>query len=120
MNVRCIQILVFCCILSLCNTRVIHRTVTDSDCQVLIKQNDCIVNCQNRNLLVIPQDLPIETTILNLDYNYISKFGGEQLLHYHSLKSLSLKANSISYVDKKALYGVPHLYDLDISGNYMF
>lgn len=113
------QIIICCCFLVYCQAKVIHKAVTDSDCQVQYIKTEVICNCQNRNLLEIPKDLPIETTILELGNNVITSFGNQQLLRYNKVKRLSLATNSISYIEEEALCGLHYLQDLDISGKFI-
>ena len=107
-------LLILCCCLVTC-----HPTVKpDPPCSIKYTETEVICNCQNLDIHVIPEHLPSNTTILDLDNNVINAVHRGQLFNYHRLKNLSLANNNISEIEANSLDGLLHLQYLDISGKY--
>ncbi|XP_078521885.1 transforming growth factor beta activator LRRC33 [Lissotriton helveticus] len=103
-------------------------------------------DCNRKNLIAVPQDLPFNTEELFLDFNEVRTLTDSSLQHYGRMWSLSLSQNKLELIEPRtflvsrrlsvlnlkgncvfvnytvtaaALRGVPTLRNLDLSGNYL-
>lgn len=75
------------------------------------------VNCMDRRLHLVPDDLPANATTILLDYNSIAVLRNRTFMGQHMLQRLSLHNNIIGSVHRQALVGLAELQELDLSGN---
>ncbi|XP_054854375.1 leucine-rich repeat-containing protein 26-like [Eublepharis macularius] len=75
------------------------------------------VNCMDRELRLVPDNLPANATTILLDYNSIAVLQNRTFLAQHVLQRLSLHSNLIVSVHRQALVGLGELQELDLSGN---
>ncbi|XP_069140324.1 toll-like receptor 8 [Argopecten irradians] len=86
-------------------------------CKITTIQGESHVTCSGCRLLVIPQDLPTNTTVLDLSNNNLKglKQGSfPQLLH---LKKLNLQRNQLVRISSGAFDSVSNVEELDLSYN---
>lgn len=78
------------------------------------------VNCSQRNLEDVPNDLHVKTWELNLDYNMIKLIKSIiYFARYDELRNLSLRQNSIEDININAFTGLVNLIALDLKGNML-
>ncbi|XP_045203810.2 toll-like receptor 4 [Mercenaria mercenaria] len=75
------------------------------------------VDCSDRDLTAVPNNLPLNTTCLNMNGNKISKINGTSWQRYKLLKKLSLARNMIDRVHGGDFAGLLMLEMLDLSLN---
>lgn len=81
---------------------VIHRTVVD---------------CSHMNLDSIPQDLPLNITILDVSHNRLSALVPSSLIRYQHLEQLDASYNSLKAVPEGVCQAVPMLQHLSMRHN---
>ncbi|CDQ83879.1 unnamed protein product [Oncorhynchus mykiss] len=76
-----------------------------------------LILCYNRNLEVIPSDIPRKVSNLDLAMNKISKIEKLDFTDLSNLKILNMSKNQISQVDDEALGHLDALQELGLSHN---
>ncbi|XP_052066215.1 toll-like receptor 4 [Mytilus californianus] len=79
--------------------------------------SDLFANCSKRDLSNIPQNLPTNTTELDLSENVITEIGARTLNRYRKLLHLYIANNKISSLDSDAFSGLNELKVLTLIGN---
>ncbi|KAI8498914.1 hypothetical protein Bbelb_233670 [Branchiostoma belcheri] len=79
--------------------------------------SSCI--CVNEGLSSVPQDLPTNTTYLELDNNVITTMSESNFSRYSNLTTLRLNHNQISVINSGAFYSITRLTELRLSGNQL-
>uniref|UniRef100_A0A672GL91 Toll-like receptor 13 n=1 Tax=Salarias fasciatus TaxID=181472 RepID=A0A672GL91_SALFA len=79
--------------------------------------NDVDVDCLNRDLAIIPDDIPRNARILELSENGIMRISKVDLQGLSKLKSLKLSFNLISHVDDGAFIDLTELTNLNLCKN---
>ncbi|KAL8174268.1 UNVERIFIED_CONTAM: hypothetical protein K2H54_041084 [Gekko kuhli] len=90
---------------------------SSSSCPAVCSCSSGEVNCRDRQLHLVPEDLPANATTILLDYNSIAVLRKRTFIHQHILRCLSLRSNSITSVHRQALVGLGELQELDLTGN---
>uniref|UniRef100_A0A672HIU5 Toll-like receptor 13 n=1 Tax=Salarias fasciatus TaxID=181472 RepID=A0A672HIU5_SALFA len=79
--------------------------------------NGVAVECSSRKLAVIPNDVPRNTTSLDLSMNRIVRISTVDLRGLFKLKDAQFHNNWISHIDDRAFKDLKDLNNLDIAGN---
>ncbi|XP_048368035.1 leucine-rich repeat-containing protein 26 [Sphaerodactylus townsendi] len=90
-----------------------------SGCPAICTCSSGEVNCMDRRLFLVPDDLPANATAILLDYNSIAVLRNHIFLNQHTLVRLSLHNNIIMSIHSQALVGLGELQELDLSGNFL-
>ncbi|XP_035695510.1 leucine-rich repeat-containing protein 4B-like [Branchiostoma floridae] len=77
------------------------------------------VDCSNRGLDQIPQDMPYASTTLSLNDNQIKSIQEDQFVNLKSLEVLHLYANKLTDIHSKAFNGLTLLKRLILSQNQL-
>nr|XP_056716103.1 leucine-rich repeat-containing protein 26 [Euleptes europaea] len=88
-----------------------------SGCPVVCSCSSGEVDCKDRQLLLVPDDLPANSTTVLLDYNSIAVLHNHVFMRQPLLRRLSLHSNIIMSIHSQALVGLGKLQELDLSGN---
>uniref|UniRef100_A0A3Q1JSJ8 TIR domain-containing protein n=1 Tax=Anabas testudineus TaxID=64144 RepID=A0A3Q1JSJ8_ANATE len=80
---------------------------------------DVFLNCANRKLCTVPDDIPRDVSSIKLDNNIIEKINRDDFSNLSKLKSLYLQINWISHVDDGSFIDLGALTVLEMSGNYL-
>ena len=75
-----------------------------------------VVDCSNRNLWHIPENLPPNLVSLNLQINNISEISNGSLYGCEHLQTLDLSANNLVHIDRNAFEGTS-IRDLYLNDN---
>eukprot|EP00058_Branchiostoma_floridae_P003937 XP_002589425.1 hypothetical protein BRAFLDRAFT_77870 [Branchiostoma floridae] len=75
--------------------------------------------CDNRGLSSVPQDLPTDITILDLQYNVITTLHQSDFCRYSNLTILYLTSNQISVINSRVFQNSTSLTQLDLSSNQL-
>nr|XP_027778370.1 platelet glycoprotein Ib alpha chain [Marmota flaviventris] len=86
-----------------------------SICDISKPASQLEVNCEKRNLTVLPADLPADTAILHLNENLLVTFSTASLVSLTRLTQLYLDTNQLSSLQTDGM--LPLLETLDISHN---
>ncbi|XP_045203809.2 toll-like receptor 4 [Mercenaria mercenaria] len=89
----------------------------DITCYIKDQISEYYVDCSDRNLTDVPNNLPTNTTCLNMVGNKISEINGKSWQRYKLLKTLSLARNRIDRVRTGDFAGLSLLEMLDLSLN---
>ncbi|XP_063963527.1 slit homolog 1 protein-like isoform X4 [Lytechinus pictus] len=90
----------------------------DHDCPDGCTCHDSIVDCSNRRLPTVPDEIPTYTTELKLNGNEISRISADgKFLHLPNLKILDLRDNRISVIEDEAFQGASSLVELMLRSN---
>ncbi|XP_056004929.1 slit homolog 2 protein-like isoform X2 [Ostrea edulis] len=107
-----------------CKGSEIHRTKNAGQCVIDVecpKQCVClgtVVDCSNRHLTLIPDNLPIYTTELKLQNNQIEKLGANNVFRrLVNLQVIDLSSNRLQEIEEGAFNGAKKLIDVDLSNN---
>ncbi|XP_036967292.1 toll-like receptor 13 [Acanthopagrus latus] len=89
------------------------------NCMIVFPEspNNLTVLCKKRDLTVIPDDIPINVTSLDLSTNHILKITNTDLRCLSKLMSVRVNFNSISHVDDGAFVDLTELRTLSMSNN---
>nr|XP_054747972.1 toll-like receptor 3 [Lytechinus pictus] len=75
------------------------------------------VYCPHRNLTEVPDDIPMDVEILDLQSNRIHTLVNTSFTRYTNLIILNLSGNNICYIEPATFATLTHLQDLDLSYN---
>lgn len=107
-----------------CKGSEFHRTKNAGQCEIDLecpRQCVCqgtVVDCSNRHLTQIPQDLPIYTTKLQLQNNQIEKLEANGLFSkLENLQVLDLSSNRLQEIEEGTFNGARKLIDVNLSSN---
>nr|SOU94110.1 Slit [Glomeris marginata] len=78
---------------------------------------DGIVDCRDRGLTHIPDNIPESTSELRLEQNQISEVPSQAFIHYKRLRRIDLSNNHISELASDAFAGLKSLTSLVLYGN---
>ncbi|KAI8492623.1 hypothetical protein Bbelb_296640 [Branchiostoma belcheri] len=81
--------------------------------------DDYSVNCANRGLDQVPQDMPYISTTISLNDNQIKAIKEDQFVNLKSLKVLHIYANRLTDLHPKAFNGLTRLTRLILSQNQL-
>ncbi|XP_075057696.1 transforming growth factor beta activator LRRC33 isoform X2 [Mixophyes fleayi] len=76
-----------------------------------------VADCRHIQLSSVPQDLPSNTQELLLDYNHLESLSNKSLLRYQELMNLSLRSNSLGFIDLEVFQGTMKLESLSLHDN---
>ncbi|XP_019643663.1 PREDICTED: leucine-rich repeat-containing protein 15-like [Branchiostoma belcheri] len=76
-----------------------------------------IVNCEDKNLAAVPDNIPAYTTSLSLQHNKIVELEDGKFQHLESLTSLLLSNNQITAIRSRAFAGLKNLDILFLQNN---
>ncbi|KAM9330389.1 toll-like receptor 1 [Gastrophryne carolinensis] len=106
-------ILTITCILTLtCMSMQVHcieRRATENQ--------DLVANYSGQSLHIVPRNLSVLTTVLDLSYNIIEELEEADFSNLIHLKVLNISYNSITKLDAKIFESNQHLDYLDLSNN---
>ncbi|KAM9324268.1 leucine-rich repeat-containing protein 26 [Gastrophryne carolinensis] len=77
------------------------------------------INCYNRGLYFIPEDIDTDTHTMLLAYNKITSLKTFSFYKYPNLRHLELHNNMLSTIDPKAFQNLQNLSYLDLSSNHL-
>ena len=100
-----------------CNQTKYHEKKCSKSCSCNF--NTSFVDCSRRNLSQIPEDIPLWTKGLLLNYNDITYLPASMLFNRQQLENLNLSYNRISFAHDNAFEGMPKLKILDLRHNYL-
>ncbi|XP_068831526.1 toll-like receptor 1 [Capricornis sumatraensis] len=83
----------------------------------LSDESEFLIDRSKRGLTYVPKDLSLETTILDISYNYISELQMPDILSLSKLKILIISHNRIQYLDLSVFKFNQELEYLDLSHN---
>ena len=86
-----------------------------SKCDLSLEKKE--VNCSYKYFTQVPEDLPPDISVLNLDHNAIPALLNDSFRRYTSLTKLSVKSNKLRYIELRALYPLRRLVDITLSHN---
>ena len=84
--------------------------IVAGDCQIRNSGSYLHVDCSNRGLTTVPQDLPLNTSRLDLSYNNISHLGASSFKYLRKLIVLNITKAEVQNLSERAFDG---LYDLE-------
>ena len=94
--------------------RITLRT-SSSKCDLSLEKKE--VNCSYKYFAQVPEDLPPDISVLNLDHNAIPALLNDSFRRYTSLTKLSVKSNKLTYIELRALYPLRRLVEINLSHN---
>ncbi|XP_069474169.1 transforming growth factor beta activator LRRC33 [Ambystoma mexicanum] len=77
-------------------------------------------DCNRKDLLSVPQDLPANTDELFLDLNAVQSLTNSSLQHYSHLWSLSLRQNNLEIIEQGTFLANRRLSNLNLQDNRVF
>ena len=77
------------------------------------------INCSHRGLTELPNNLPSNVVVLNLNHNNLKRLNVEALQNCTRLTELHLASNAIEQFDKELLLKLDALDLLDLSSNQL-
>ncbi|XP_078669128.1 slit homolog 2 protein-like isoform X5 [Branchiostoma floridae x Branchiostoma belcheri] len=104
----------------LCNGVEDHlpkECVVNEMCPELCSCAGGIVDCRDKGLLGIPNDIPATATELRLEQNQIRSIPSKAFAQYKKLRRIDLSNNEISDIHEDAFYGLGYLNSLVLYGN---
>ncbi|XP_068921133.1 transforming growth factor beta activator LRRC33 [Petaurus breviceps papuanus] len=87
--------------------------------QGVCKMVDRVADCQRKDLVSVPNDLPSHSVKLILDDNSIKTLQYHSLLNYSNLESLSLGNCKLEYIGRNTFQGSSYLHTLFLSNNFL-
>ncbi|XP_019628693.1 PREDICTED: leucine-rich repeat and immunoglobulin-like domain-containing nogo receptor-interacting protein 2 [Branchiostoma belcheri] len=96
---------------------VLFAVADSAALQCLCNHDTNTVDCQARNLTVVPPGFPTRMKRLNLEYNLITTLSKNQLGSIQSLIHLDLSNNIINKIDNNAFSGLINLKILELGNN---
>ncbi|XP_016355683.1 leucine-rich repeat-containing protein 17-like [Sinocyclocheilus anshuiensis] len=75
------------------------------------------LDCSNRDLKIVPADIPLDIVRLDLSRNNIKQLRSKEFVNVKDLKLLNLSGNSLENIDTAAFMGLLYLGELDLSNN---
>ncbi|XP_052227939.1 protein slit-like isoform X2 [Dreissena polymorpha] len=91
----------------------VQQTVCPSKCEC----TGSFVDCRDRELTEIPENLPTDATELRIEQNKISRIRSGVFQHMHRLRRIDLSNNQIDAIDAGAFDGLATLNTLIMYGN---
>ena len=88
---------------------------SSSKCDLSLEKKE--VNCSYKYFAQVPEDLPSDIGVLNLDHNAIPALLNDSFRRYTSLTKLCVKSNKLRYIELRALYPLGRLAEIDLSYN---
>ncbi|XP_046570337.1 toll-like receptor 4 [Haliotis rubra] len=82
-------------------------------------KGEVTVDCSNKNLTSVPQDIPITTQHLDLKHNNITILENNTFLELSLLRDLDLSFNSLTQLERSALHGLGSLERLYLASNHL-
>lgn len=90
------------------------------DCCTLTSEGEEVhVSCRGCGLESVPEDLPRNTSFLDLTNNRIKSLNEKSFMHLQHLETLLLVSNGLSYISSGAFYGLHNLRYLDLKDNVL-
>uniref|UniRef100_A0A7G3AHQ4 Putative extracellular matrix protein slit n=1 Tax=Lutzomyia longipalpis TaxID=7200 RepID=A0A7G3AHQ4_LUTLO len=82
-------------------------------------QENSFVDCSRRNLTKIPENLPQNTSFIDLSHNLITTVYIDDFSNATHLREIRLRGNQIVSIDKMAFAQLARLDSLDLSDNHL-
>ncbi|XP_067861093.1 leucine-rich repeat-containing protein 17 [Heptranchias perlo] len=78
------------------------------------------MDCQNKDLMKVPIDIPAEVLEIDLSRNKIRQLNAKNFMNFKELETLNLSNNEIGYINPAAFAGLLRLKELDLSWNALY
>ncbi|XP_078409389.1 leucine-rich repeat-containing protein 17 [Cetorhinus maximus] len=78
------------------------------------------IDCQNKDLMKVPIDIPAEVLEIDLSRNKIRQLIAKNFMNFKELETLNLSSNAIGYINPAAFSGLLRLKELDLSSNVLY
>ncbi|XP_071137874.1 toll-like receptor 4 isoform X3 [Mytilus edulis] len=88
---------------------------TETKCNVQNK----MVDCRHLNMTIVPSNLPVYATSINLSRNSIQIVLGFTFQYFKNLTELDLSSNLIQSINKNAFHGLHSLQSLHLDHNFL-
>ncbi|CAC5366357.1 TLR3 [Mytilus coruscus] len=105
--------------LIICCNVFLHASDCDIKYEFKEKEEVKIADCKNRGLTFIPQDLPGDIKVLDMNSNLLTMIGKNTFVNYKNLQALFLRQNQLRFLSNKSFHGLHKLTILDMSQNIL-
>ncbi|XP_043569760.1 leucine-rich repeat-containing protein 17 [Chiloscyllium plagiosum] len=96
----------------------IQNTADSTKCNIYLFPKSRI-DCQNKGLMKVPIDIPVEVLEIDLSKNKIRQLNAKNFMNFNELETLNLSSNAIGYINPAAFAGLLRLKELDLSSNVL-